>query len=205
LLHIISIGASERYFMSYYDGYNVSTKFVAETMYNFISNFFACDVCRNNFKKMYNSCGYDHCHTLSDNDGKVGLLSSKEISMELPIWVWKVHNGVNVRLIGERAMRNGRNVSKEEKEAAIWPTKKMCPRCRSYRGKWNHTMVYDFLRWKYWPGYEHLSKEFLNNDLNYMSIQNQSFVLIPFLLFGLVLARYILSVVGRSSRKYKKV
>ena len=132
--------------MSYFDGNQVSTKYVAETIHNFISNFFACDVCRKNFKSMYKKCGYDHCYILTNDD----IPSSKLVAKELPIWLWKVHNGVNVRLIGERAKRDGRNVTKEEELAAIWPTKKMCPNCRTYNGGWNHSIVYDFLRWKYW-------------------------------------------------------
>ena len=144
--HIITIGASERYLMSYFDGHNVSTQHISNTIHSFVSNFFGCNVCRNNFKKMYKECGYDHCKIFNNDTMPV----SKEIAMELPIWLWKVHNGVNVRLIGERALRDGRNVSKEEEEAATWPTKKMCPNCRLYNGDWNHTVVYDFLRWKYW-------------------------------------------------------
>merc|ERR1712151_1088057 len=91
LLHIVTIGASERYFAGYVDGYKVSTKDAGHTIRNFILNFFACSQCRKNFITMYDNCGFDHCTKLT-NDEPPKL--NKDIAMKLPLWFWQVHNGV---------------------------------------------------------------------------------------------------------------
>ena len=95
---------------------------------------------------MYDNCGFNHCKRLTKDQPP----SSKEQAMELPIWFWQVHNGVNVRLMGERAAREKRKVTEEEELSSLWPTEKMCPKCRTVEGTWNETVVYDYLRWKYW-------------------------------------------------------
>jgi len=160
LFHIITIGVSEHYtaFFDYqnHNGRPVTTKDIAETINNFIWNFFICDVCRKHFVKMYDSCGFDHCTRLHSSPL---FTDTFEGVKELSIWLWEVHNGVNVRLIGERAKRQGRNVTQKELDAALWPTPNMCPNCRYSDGTWNKQIVFKFLRWRYWPGYDSFSLE----------------------------------------------
>ena len=96
---------------------------------------------------MYDTCGFDHCTKLTNDEPP---RTNKNIAMKLPIWFWQVHNGVNVRLMGERATREKRKVTLEEELSSLWPSEKMCPRCRTDEGTWNETVVYDYLRWRYW-------------------------------------------------------
>ena len=57
------------------------------------------------------------------------LSSSSGVTKEVALWLWEVHNSVNVRLMRERAERDGRSVTVEEIEAAKWSTSNMCLRC----------------------------------------------------------------------------
>jgi hypothetical protein len=71
--------------------------------------------------------------------------------MEFPIWLYEFHNGVNVRLMKERAEREGRIATPEDEIAAQWPSRKDCPMCWHRDGKYVLTNVFIFLRLTYWP------------------------------------------------------
>ena len=65
----------------------------------------------------------------------------------------QVHNSVNTRLMKEAATRQNREITHEEKLAALFPTKKMCPGCwlDDDMTKWDNANVFDFLDEWYWP------------------------------------------------------
>ena len=104
LFHILTIGATKRQNQLYgfSHGNLVSSKDVAGILSNFISNFFRCDVCKNNFIAMYDNCGFNHCQRLGGDipflrEGTLGadgvLEDRSETSMmELVVWLWEVHN-----------------------------------------------------------------------------------------------------------------
>jgi hypothetical protein len=97
LFHILSVGASQphRQLYAFHKGYTISSHEVAETIRNFIANFFMCEICRKHFLDMYDNCGHDHCHRLSsDVPLTISMPPDKGqiVAKELPIWLWEVHN-----------------------------------------------------------------------------------------------------------------
>jgi len=114
LFHLLSVGATHtpNQLYGFRKGYIISSTEVGETIYNFIANFFRCDVCKNNFVKMYKGCGYNHCTRLdgelpfvvegtSSLHGSVAAADERDISRkEIALWLWEVHNA------GESEIRN---------------------------------------------------------------------------------------------------
>ena len=124
---------------------------------------------------MYDGCGHGHCDRLKQE--VLGVHGSDSDRMELALWLWEVcaldkfcdvvparlrlsaccppqvHNSVNTRLMKEAATRQNREITHEEKLAALFPTKKMCPDCwlDGDMTKWDNTKVFDFLDKWYWP------------------------------------------------------
>jgi len=163
LFHIITIGAgqTENQLYGFKRGYMISQHDVVETIRNFVANFFRCDVCKNNFVQMYDNCGHDHCTRLKsgiplERSSSLSTMNMKEYKMDQPgvaIWLWDVHNAVNVRLMKEKAERDRRNVTKEEMLAAKFPSPKLCPSCwlDVELNDFDSQEVYRFLRNHYWP------------------------------------------------------
>jgi thiol-disulfide isomerase/thioredoxin len=156
LFHILTMGASKpsRQLYGFQHGHLTAPKDVAEIIKRFIANFFACDVCRFNFLDMYDRCGHDHCHRLvSTSPIALGGDEQSSTSRELAMWLWEVHNAVNVRLMKESAERDNRKVTKHERLAAMFPTKHMCPECwlDSNMTAFDKEAVFDFLQSWYWP------------------------------------------------------
>jgi thiol oxidase len=134
---------------NHYTGYIVSSRHVAVTLRNFIDYFFRCDVCRTNFLKMYDSCTHDHCTRLSD----VQIPMKEEGQEELVLWLWEVHNAVNLRLMKEAAEREHREITSEEILSSKFPTRRMCHKCwlDVDQNHWNSSEIYKFLSTWYWP------------------------------------------------------
>ena len=111
---------------------------------------------------MYDNCGHDHCNrlkyeiTLGSKDG------SDHAGIELALWLWEVHNSVNIRLMKEAAQRQNRNVTNEETLASIFPTKNLCPDCwlDLNMTKWDYQKVFQFLDEWYWPKKEPADTQF---------------------------------------------
>jgi hypothetical protein len=151
-------------------GYTTSSYHVAQTIKQVIELFFGCDVCRKNFVAMYDSCGHNHCKRFKPLSlpsfidthptpirgiHRTDLDGPTNEGRDLVIWLWEVHNAVNVRLMSENAQREKRSLSVVESLAGKFPTKVMCPSCwkDSHMNRANHDQVYTFLRELYWPGY----------------------------------------------------
>ena len=157
LLHILSIGASVPIHRVYgfRSGYHVAPLQVAEVMKRFISNFFACDVCRWNFVKMYERGGHRLHERLVDTMPELTDKSTDtqtEIGKELAIWLWEVHNSINVRIMREQAIAQHRNVTKAESLAAVFPPKELCPHCwhDDTLTTYDREEVFIFLKRWYW-------------------------------------------------------
>ena len=177
LFHIISIGASlqDHQLYGFHAGYLTSHHDVALIIRNFVANFFACDVCRWNFIDMFDNCGHDHCNRLPSESsiilgesGETGR--GAELVKELPLWLFQVHNAVNVRLMGEAAARDNREVTMEERRAALFPPVEICPRCWTdvETNEYDQDAVYNFLKSWYWPKKEYIDAGFasvLNRNL----------------------------------------
>ena len=151
LLHIMSVGSSKPVHQLYgfHSGYLTAPSQSAEIIKRFLSAFFACDVCRWHFLDMYENCGHDHCKRLTSQMSAL-TTDPAQSSRELSLWLWEVHNAVNVRLMKEAAMREDREVTEAEKLAAVFPSTKLCPTCWEDENTlkvYREQEVFEFLQW----------------------------------------------------------
>lgn len=150
LFHIMSVGLVEYNLMiaasddTVLKEVSLKTTHAAETLRNFVEHFFACDVCRMNFLRAYDSCALDRCSRLTEME-----MDSVQW-VQFPVWLFETHNAVNARLLRERADGENRIATPEEEVASQWPSKKVCPVCWLDSGGWNEDAVYKYLRTEYW-------------------------------------------------------
>jgi hypothetical protein len=148
LFHIISIGVIERHRAVLGARDQISTSFVAQTIRNYIEHFLGCDSCKNYFLGMYDSCGFDHCRRFKQPK----KLPPPESWNQFALWLWEVHNDVNLKVLEAEANREGKTLSRQETEQSSWPSKDVCSDCKDRRGKWNMDAVLSHLKKQYWPG-----------------------------------------------------
>jgi hypothetical protein len=146
LFHLVTVGLVH-YNMDHQDDAltetnMLSTMHTADTIRNYIEHFFTCDECRLNFVQMYEECRFERCNRLSTNPS-----SSIEDWKQLSLWLWEVHNDVNVRLLHET--KDG-EVTETEEEEVKWPSKQDCPLCWYEGGGWNDDVVFRYLDSFYW-------------------------------------------------------
>merc|ERR1740139_488175 len=142
LFHIMSIGVVE---WNKNGRDRISTLHAGDVHREFIANFFSCEVCQLHFLKMYDECSFGRCDRLTEE------ASSLTEWREFPLWLWEMHNDVNVRLMKEEAERTGREVTLEDEDNARWPSKESCLDCWHGDRTWDEDAVYDFLSKEYWP------------------------------------------------------
>jgi len=159
LFHILTIGSSlqDHRWFAFRRGYSTAPMELAQVLKRAVNQFLACDVCRWNFVNAYDRCTHDRCKRLVDDMPElhepVENTSEDDVGKELAIWLWEVHNSVNVRLMRESASEEDRNVTKDEQLAAVFPPPSLCPKCwhddtlRVY----DKNEVYAFLKRWYWP------------------------------------------------------
>ncbi|KAL3769921.1 hypothetical protein ACHAW5_002696 [Stephanodiscus triporus] len=143
LFHVMSLGVVE--YNRHYAP--MPTRYVSDTLRDYVDNFFQCEVCRMNLLSMYDACAFDGCHRLSKNPS-----SSEAEWRELPLWLWETHNDVNVRLMGERLERNAENEPNQWEQQARWPSLHDCPNCWRDDRSWEDEEIFKFLRNSYWSG-----------------------------------------------------
>jgi len=152
LFHIISIGVIERHRAVLGAQHAVTTKFVAQTIRNYIVHFFDCNECKEYFVEMFDNCGFSHCRRFKQ-PGKIPTPESWE---ELAVWLWEVHNDVNAKLLKAELKRDGSvDISERKLELSAWPPSDECPTCRNENGKhgkWDKNAVLGHLKKEYWPG-----------------------------------------------------
>ena len=148
LLHIISVGVIERHKAVLGARNQVSTKFVAQTIRNYLQYFFDCKQCKEYFVTMYDACGFNHCRRFKQSE----KIPSEDSWTELALWLWEVHNDVNVILdeVGSKARVNSIGPSKRKAESSSWPSQEECPTCRGITGKWKLDVVLTHIRKVYW-------------------------------------------------------
>jgi hypothetical protein len=146
LFHIMTVGLVEWNYFSNGDDwsyYRVSQ--AAKVLRDYVEYFFGCEVCKVNFLHAFDSCEYDRCNRF------VRGIGEPNDWMELPIWLFESHNGVNRRLIREKAKRDGKPTPTLEEERAVqWPSKDECPKCWHQDGRWDPDNIFKFLRITYW-------------------------------------------------------
>lgn len=160
LFHIMTVGVVEYNLLisdesddgTLYD-IQISTSYAAETLRNFIQEFFGCTECKYNFLKHYDACGHDHCTRFDETN------FSNEQWIQLPVWLFETHNSVNVRLFKEAKERNSnKNIALSSSSASFddeihhrqWPPRHICPKCWSKTDEFNEEFVFKFLRTEYW-------------------------------------------------------
>jgi len=123
---------------------------VGQILRDYIEHFFGCEVCRLNFLHDYDSCGFNRCERLITTDS----IGSPKDWKELPLWLFEFHNGVNLRLLNERAERDNNKTpttQQQELNDVEWPARKDCPSCWYADGRFDSDIVYLFLQLMYWP------------------------------------------------------
>lgn len=153
----------------------ISTEDAAITLRNYVENFLGCIGCRNNFIASFDSCAFDRCTRLEKD--VVGIAQNKQKAWaELPLWLFEVHNDVNVRLVKEKAEREGRTASKKEEMAALWPMKEECLPCYNNDAKqknvtWDYKNLYNWLQLEY--GQLDSSSGAIRKEIHDLTIQTQ--------------------------------
>lgn len=133
------------------------TETAARTLRDYIDTFFGCETCRENFVSTFDACGHDRCDSLSDY-----AIDDENEWMELPMWLFRTHNAVNVRLLREQSVRERTELTKNDIMNAQWPLVTECSVCwndnvddgnSKEEGEigrtWDATMIYKFLRLEY--------------------------------------------------------
>ena len=142
LFHIVSVGLIEWNAHAERRGI-VSAKAAGDMLRNFVEHFFGCEVCRTHFVQAYDSCELlDKCQRLREA-AKMARWA------EFPLWLFEMHNAVNVRLMKEQ--QSDKMTWKPEEEAVKkWPPKNECPKCWNKDGTHDPKVVLRHLRMEYW-------------------------------------------------------
>jgi hypothetical protein len=147
MFHIVTIGVVEWNKFSPNPSHHLKLISVADTIRNYIEEFFLCEECRMHFMHEYDSCAHDRCNRFFDNVGKdAGVKEWRE----LPLWLYETHNGVNIRLRKERIERHEDESELTTQFEVIYPPLDACHSCWLSEGRWDDDTIYDFLRHQYW-------------------------------------------------------
>ena len=151
LFHIVTLGVAEteRNRAGGNNGDLISASHAANTLRDYVDHFFACNVCRDNFLEMFDACAFERCTRIPD-DTIAG--SSLSVQKELALWLWEMHNDVNIRLQREKASRDGMSKPSEEEVWDVrWPTRAACYSCWDDDGRvGDKNIIYEFLISEYW-------------------------------------------------------
>ena len=169
LLHVASIGLAEyrgginlmNARMTRADAIIFSPEEAADTLREYIANFFPCTDCAEHFLERYDDCSYRRCTRLSDNFETATDADWKEFGK----WLWEFHNEVSVRILNEKAdlelKKSKRSsllnrqagpgrASVEDEIKVLFPTLHDCVKCFTLDGGWNEDAVFLFLEKTYW-------------------------------------------------------
>jgi thiol oxidase len=145
LFHMITAGVVERNQLAVIDqSIPIGVEDAAVTIRDYVENFFGCEVCRMNFVAAFDSCAHDRCTRLDNNATTVDKWR------ELPLWLFETHNSVNVRLLHEKAEREGFTPTSQDDIDKEWPARDDCPQCWRDDGGWVEDNVFGKLKLDYW-------------------------------------------------------
>ena len=153
--HTITVGVVQYNNNQVNDNQLIAPETAARTIRDFVQYFLHCTECVQNFLKMYDSCEYQRCSRLTKTTKLSGDIKAELEWRALPLWLYEAHNGVNVRLLKEKAMREKQaTITVQELIDVQYPAVEECPVCWSKpdsKGKrsWNETAVFSFLQLEY--------------------------------------------------------
>jgi hypothetical protein len=108
-----------------------------------------------NFLKMYDNCAYQRCNRLTKTTKLTGDKTTEFEWQALSLWLHEVHDGVNVRLLKEKAVREKQStITVQDLIEVQWPSIKECPICwskpdRQGKRSRNETALFTFLQLEY--------------------------------------------------------
>lgn len=157
LLHVTTVGVAEqRGGLSLVESglAGVETKLfspidAADTIRDYIEQFFNCEPCKKNFIETYDDCEKNRrCDRLTEEIEAADIADWKE----LPVWLWEAHNEVSIRILKERrSSGTGRNLASQPEITAIWPNIETCFLCFHEDGTWDEGEVFKHLELTFWP------------------------------------------------------
>jgi len=152
LFHVVTVGVAEHRGglnlieseMMGLDTKTFSPIEAADTLRNYIENFFNCAKCRRNFLTKYDDCANNRrCDRLTDDEEDASTADWKELA----IWLWEVHNEVSIDILKDNA-KEKLHVGDEIK--VVWPNMGNCFMCFTDEGTWDEEQVFKFLEKSYW-------------------------------------------------------
>lgn len=170
LLHVVTVGVAE-----HHGGVNLvessqmaanstrtfSPAEAAEAIREYMSRFLTCDECRENFLRKYDTCALRRCDRLTYRSGAATPDDWKQLSL----WMWELHNEVNVRVLQKKAKEEAKRLAcnplevmpmmrrivlESEIVTVLWPSLEDCVVCFDDDGKWNENSVFEVLERTYW-------------------------------------------------------
>ncbi len=147
MFHIMTVGLVQWNAQEAHTKDKVSTEDAGRILRDYIEEFFGCNACRENFIRMYDDGQFDRLSRLSMDVSTESDTEWKQLSL----WLWEVHNDVNVRLLKEDNLDKGVKAPTEAEEQNVrWPSKQDCPSCWQDGGGWDEDEVYFYLESYYW-------------------------------------------------------
>lgn len=174
MFHAMTVGVVN-YNMMVPEQRRISTEEAAITLRNYVENFFGCIDCRKNFLATFDSCALDRCTRLEKDVLGIAQIKQKAWA-ELPLWLFELHNDVNVRLVQEKAKQENRVASTKEVKASLWPLKEECLPCYSTDVKksnstWDQKNLYNWLQLEY--GQLDSSSGAIRKEIHDLTVQTQ--------------------------------
>lgn len=128
----------------------------ADTIREYLAHFFGCVECRNHFIAQYDQCSFRRCDRLTE----FAPMATAEDWKQLALWLFEVHNDVNVRVAHERIEREMESVKttryrmdrlkREDEIKHLYPSLEQCFQCFDENGAFDEANVFAFLERTYW-------------------------------------------------------
>ncbi len=123
----------------------------ADTVREYMAYFFPCTECSNHFVGQYDQCELNRrCDRLTTDPS----MSSDADWKELAMWLWEVHNDVNIRLLNEKhetkRWRRRKSLPEIDQVKAIWPAIPDCSVCLNEDGSFDEDSIFLHLEQTYW-------------------------------------------------------
>jgi Erv1 / Alr family/Thioredoxin len=173
MFHTVTVGVVEYNKATFDPSQLLVTETSARTLRDYIDHFFGCTTCRDNFLSIFDACGFNRCDRLSDYP-----IEDENDWIELPLWLYEMHNHVNVRLMKEKATRDRNDVTDADIVNVQWPSRQECSTCWKNNTEqdeslttWRSDMIYKFLRLEYGSRDAYTSD--LRRELNPEPIEEQ--------------------------------